>query len=72
MKSIRVQFSNGNSLVTSINGTDEEIRAYYIGRLFEMSEGVMARATEIEFLDSPASNPDLFLAKSFDNSACIK
>jgi hypothetical protein len=55
MKSIRVRFSNGDSLVTSINGTNEEIRAYYLGKLFELSEGVMARATEVEFLDTEKS-----------------
>ncbi len=55
MKSIRVSFENGNTLTTDINGTDEEIRAYYIGQPFDMSIGdgpeIITRAVSVKFLE---------------------
>ena len=54
MKTIRVHFSNGNSLETNINGTEAEIRAYYIGQWFNMGQGdgpdVMTQAVRVEML----------------------
>jgi hypothetical protein len=53
MKSVRVNFSNGDSLVTSIDGTDSEIRDYYIGQIFNLghpdSQDKMVRCDSIEF-----------------------
>jgi hypothetical protein len=31
METFKVTFDNGDSIVSSINGTDEEIKAYYNG-----------------------------------------
>lgn len=53
MRAIRVTFDNGKRIETDINGTDDEIRAYYIGRLFDVGYGdteVMARGVSVEFL----------------------
>jgi hypothetical protein len=54
MRSIRVTFSDGNSLVTSINGTDREIIEYYLRRTFNVgrSEDAMATCVKVEFLDN--------------------
>lgn len=56
MRSIKVTFDNRDSLVTSINGTDEEILRYYVGNLFNVGCGpddCMATAVSVEFLDKP-------------------
>lgn len=56
MRSIKVIFSNGNSLVTDINGTDDQIRAHYIGRVFNFGDtdtcpsDVLVKAIEVIFL----------------------
>lgn len=53
MRSVRVTFDDGDSLVTSINGTKAEVLAYYIGNQFNLGQGGedhMATATEVEFL----------------------
>lgn len=53
---IRVTFADGNTLTTEINGTEEEIRAYYIGQRFNFGdtdahpEDNMQAATAVEFL----------------------
>lgn len=54
MKTIKVYFSNGDSLITSINGTREEIEKYYLGNSFNLGDGerdLMATAEKVEFLD---------------------
>lgn len=54
MKTIRVSYSNGDFLVTSINGTREEIEKYYLGKIFNIGCGEndkMERAIKVEFLD---------------------
>ena len=38
MKAVKVTFSDGDSLVTSINGTIEDIRTYYIGQEFNLGQ----------------------------------
>ena len=38
MKTVEVIFSNGNTLITDINGSDEQIRAYYIGKVFNFGD----------------------------------
>lgn len=54
MRSIKVYFSNGDHLFTNINGTNDHILAYYIGKEFNLGNGehdLMAIATKVEFLD---------------------
>lgn len=59
MRTVKVIFADGNSLVTSINGTDDEIRAYYIGKEFNFGDteahpkDKMVKAVYVEFLDRP-------------------
>jgi hypothetical protein len=36
MKVAVVKFSNGDSITTNINGTDEQIKAYYLNNYFDM------------------------------------
>lgn len=66
MRSIRVKFENGDELTTSINGTDEEIRRYYIGQKFQFGDTEqcpqdnLQRAVNVEFLDR-VPNKVLFL-----------
>jgi hypothetical protein len=54
MRTIRVSFDNGDSLTTDINGSEDEILAYYLGRRFNLGDGsggdLMAVATRVEFL----------------------
>lgn len=38
MRTIKVTFSNGDTITTSINGTDEQIRRYYIGQPFNFGD----------------------------------
>jgi hypothetical protein len=38
MRTIKVTFSDGNTVTTSINGTDEEIRRYYLGQPFNFGD----------------------------------
>jgi hypothetical protein len=38
MKTARVTFADGNTLTTSINGTEEEIKAYYLGKKFQFGD----------------------------------
>lgn len=68
MRFIKVTFDDGRSLKTSINGTDQEIRNYYmgpgqwfnLGKLDDPTEDSMHRAVAVEFLDKPR-NADLFV-----------
>ena len=40
METAKVTFSNGDTITTGINGTDNEIREYYaIGREFNLGDG---------------------------------
>lgn len=56
MRTIRVTFEDGNTITTNINGTDEEIRRYYIGQSFnfgdtqEHPKDKMVKAISVEFL----------------------
>ena len=38
MRAIRVTFEDGNTIETNINGTMEEIRAYYLGQSFQFGD----------------------------------
>jgi len=54
MRSIKVFFANGAHLSTNINGTREEILAYYIGNEFNLGEcgnDLMTKAIRVEFLE---------------------
>lgn len=36
MKTVKVTWSDGDTTITDINGTMEEIRAYYVGKWFNL------------------------------------
>jgi hypothetical protein len=52
MKSVKVYFGNGDSLTTKINGTDEEITEYYLGKWFNLGsvEDNMQKCVKVEIL----------------------
>lgn len=50
---VKVTFSNNDTITTAINGTDEEIMAYYLNRVFNLGNGendLMAKALKVEFI----------------------
>ncbi len=54
MKSIKVTFSNGDTITTSITGSREEILAYYKGHTFYLGEEeneIASKAISIQWLD---------------------
>lgn len=54
MKTIRVTFKNGQQVETSINGTGEQIKAYYMGKEFNLGHGendLLSKAVNVEVLD---------------------
>ncbi|OYW73576.1 MAG: hypothetical protein B7Z37_20920 [Verrucomicrobia bacterium 12-59-8] len=55
MRTIKVYCSSGDIVTTSINGTDAEIRAYYVGNMLNLGDGAggdrMVRAVVVDFLD---------------------
>jgi hypothetical protein len=57
MRTITVYYNNGDHVSTNINGTDNEIYAYYLGKVFNLGDGaggdLMARALCVDFLDKP-------------------
>ena len=55
MKTAVIIFEDGNKIVTSINGTDKEIKDYYkVGRFFNLGDGAggdnMQRVVSCEVL----------------------
>ena len=56
MRAIRVTFADGNTIETNINGTDDEIKAYYIGQEFQFGDteecpyDKLVKATNVEFI----------------------
>ena len=52
MKTVKVTFDNGDSIITNINGTESEIRDYYIGNIFNIGtyEDCLVKAISVEFL----------------------
>lgn len=52
MKTVKVMFSNGDSVITKINGTESDIRAYYIGKVFNIGTcgDLLVKAVSVEFL----------------------
>jgi hypothetical protein len=58
MKTIRVTFEDGSQLTTSINGTYDEIRQYYIGRVFNLGHGeedYITTGKTVEFLEEKST-----------------
>ena len=55
MRMIKAIFANGDYLETSINGTESDIRAYYLGKRFNLGDGAggdnLQVCIEIEFTD---------------------
>jgi hypothetical protein len=51
---VKVTFADGNTLTTDINGTPDEVRAYYVGQWFNLGDGNggdrMAKAVGVEFI----------------------
>ena len=53
MKTIKVTFSNGDTITTSINGTRDEIFAYYMGQTFYLGREeneIPAKAISIQYI----------------------
>lgn len=50
MKTVTAYFDNGRTIVSSINGTDEEIRAYYLNQIFNLGfeKDEMAKCIEVK------------------------
>ncbi len=48
MKAIRVKTKCGDEWTTSINGTHEEIRAYYVGQWFNIGRGEHDHMVQVE------------------------
>lgn len=55
MRTIKVTFDDDDYLITSVNGTVDEIEQYYLNRKFYLSDEYenekMHTAVKIEFLD---------------------
>lgn len=53
MRIVKVIFKNGDSITTRINGTEDEIRDYYIGKVFNIDnvKDDLQEAIGIKFLD---------------------
>lgn len=52
VQQVRVWFEDGNSLVTRINGTREDVISYYVGNVFNVGvvEDNMVKCTSVHFL----------------------
>lgn len=53
MRSIKVTYHTGQTIYTDINGTDQEIKDYYLNNWFNIGseEDEMVKAVEVEFID---------------------
>ena len=53
MRTIKVHFSDGDSLVSKINGTTDEIENYFFGKVFNIGSVTdkLVKCVRIEFLD---------------------
>lgn len=49
-RAVKVHFDSGDSLVTEINGTKEEVDNYYLGRVFERSNEKSHKVVKVEHL----------------------
>jgi hypothetical protein len=52
MRAVKVLFGNGDHFTTNINGTDEEIKAYYLGKWFNLGnvEDNMQQCVNVEII----------------------
>ncbi len=56
-RDIKVTYADGNTVSTWINGTEDEIRSYYIGNFFQFGDtdsrpyDYMVMAINVEFFD---------------------
>lgn len=63
MRSITVNFEDGNKIHTSINGTNESIEAHYIGNSFDFGDteehpqSKMVKAVSVDFHDEVKHTP---------------
>lgn len=53
LRAVRVYFDDGDSLLTEINGTVEQIEQYFLNKTFNIgcAEDKMKKCTRIEFLE---------------------
>lgn len=54
MRVIRCFYQNGTIITTQINGTNEAINKYFLGKLINIGDGEkdnMQKCTNVEFLD---------------------
>lgn len=53
MRTITVYYENGDKVTTRINGTEEEIKDYYLGRYFNLGaeNDDMQKAVKVEFVN---------------------
>lgn len=58
MKAVKVTFDNGDIITTKINGTEAEIKSYYLGKIFNVGilEDCLARAVNVEIIDGAPVN----------------
>lgn len=58
MKTVKVTFENGDTAITKINGTEEEIKAYFIGKIFNVGifDDCLTRAVAVEFITGEPVN----------------
>lgn len=52
MQVVKVFFEDGDSFITRINGTEEEIKNYYLGNIFNLGcvNDKMLKCVNVEFL----------------------
>jgi hypothetical protein len=72
MRSVKVTFENGETIDTSINGTDEEIKNYYkVGKEFNIghNEDNMQKVKSVDILDSEITenHEDISLGTEIDD-----
>lgn len=57
MRAVKVVFADGNTITTSINGSEEEITRYYLNNVFNIGDAAdptkdnLQRAVSVQFLD---------------------
>lgn len=60
MQTVKVTYSDGNTITTGINGTEAEIREYFaIGRVFNIGsvEDNCQKVTALEFITPQTESP---------------
>lgn len=52
MRTIKITYDNGDSIIANINGTESEIKDYYIGKVFHIRtcKDCFVKAVSVEFL----------------------